>query len=111
MAEYLARDSACFEFQVQLQTDPEAMPIEDPTIEWSERDSPFVTVAYLEIAPQSFASPDQQAFCEHLSYTPWHSIEEHRPLGGINRARKAVYQSMQQQRHDHNGVPDEEPTR
>jgi len=26
-----------------------------------------------------------------LSYTPWHSLTEYRPLGRINRLRRAVY--------------------
>ena len=29
--------------------------------------------------------------CEAMSFTPWHALKEHRPLGGINRLRKAVY--------------------
>jgi len=31
-------------------------------------------------------------FAESLSFTPRHSLAEHRPLGGLNRARLGVYQ-------------------
>jgi hypothetical protein len=26
-----------------------------------------------------------------LAFNPWHALAEHRPMGGINRLRKAVY--------------------
>jgi hypothetical protein len=95
---------------VQLQTDPVRMPIEDPTIDWDESLSPYRKVATLKIPPQTFDSPEQMEFCENLSYTPWHSIPEHKPLGGINRVRKVVYESMANLRHDLNDVPRREPT-
>ena len=31
--------------------------------------------------------------CEKLEFTPWHSLEAHRPIGGINRLRQKVYYS------------------
>jgi hypothetical protein len=109
LAAHLSRDWACFELQVQLQTDPQAMPIEDPTVEWSESRSPFVTVARVEIPPQGFASPEQQDECENFSFTPWHAIDEHRPLGGINRARRDVYRAMAAQRRERSGASTAEP--
>ena len=48
-------------------------------------------------------------FCENLSYTPWHSLPDHRPIGGINRARKVVYEAISKVRHDYNAVPRREP--
>ena len=41
-----------------------------------------------------------ETFGENLSFTPWHSLPEHRPLGGINRARKAIYRAISRQRHE-----------
>jgi catalase len=110
MTAHLKSEAACFEFMVQPQKDAKEMPIEDPTIEWSESDSPFVTVAKIEIPKQAFDTPAQQEFCENLSMTPWHSLPEHRPLGGINRVRKVVYQSISELRHHLNGVDRKEPT-
>lgn len=107
LGKHLAKDEACFDFLIQLRKDPAAMPIEDPTVEWSEEDSPFIPMARITIPPQVFASPEQLAFCENLSFTPWHTIPEHRPLGGINRLRKTIYDTISRVRHELNG---EEPS-
>ncbi|MCA9522594.1 MAG: catalase family protein [Myxococcales bacterium] len=106
----LAFDDVCYDFMVQVQVDPEHQPIEDPSIEWDEADSPFIKVAELFIPQQSFDSDAQNTFCEHLSFTPWHSLPAHRPLGGINRARKTVYEALSTLRHSHNQVERREPT-
>lgn len=110
MQKHLAHDDVCFDFMVQLRTHPVAMPIEDPTIAWSEKDSPFVPVAKITIPSQSFTAPEQLKFCEDLSYTPWHAIPDHQPLGGINRVRKAVYETSSRTRHELNEIERREPT-
>jgi hypothetical protein len=110
MQKHLTQGEACFDFLVQLRKLPTEMPIEDPTIEWSEKDSPFIPVARITIPVQAFTSPEQLAFCENLSFTPWHAILEHRPLGGINRVRKTVYDTSSRVRHELNGDKRREPT-
>jgi hypothetical protein len=110
MQKHLALGEACFDFLVQLRKGSSEMPIEDPTLEWSEKDSPFIPVARITIPPQEFASPERLAFCENLSFTPWHAIPEHRPLGGINRVRKTVYDTISRVRHELNGDERHEPT-
>lgn len=109
MTATLASQSTCFQFAVQLQKDARKMPIENPTIEWNENDSPFIPVAKITVAAQSFDSAEQMDFCENLSMTPWHSLPEHRPLGGINRTRRAVYTTISKLRHDMNNAPRREP--
>ena len=104
---HLKNNAACFDFLIQFQTDPKRMPIEDPTVEWT---SPFQKVATLKIPAQTIDSPEQIEFCENLSFTPWHSLPEHRPLGGINRPRKLVYEQLAKLRHKINDVPRREPT-
>ena len=87
-----------FEFQVQVRDagslagklDPD---IENATFEWKEADHPFVTIATLTIPRQQVDTPELQARCEGLVFSPWHGIVEHRPLGGINRLRRAVYEA------------------
>ncbi|NNM01704.1 MAG: catalase family protein, partial [Gammaproteobacteria bacterium] len=96
---------ACYEFMVQLQTDPATMPVEDPTIAWDETDSPFVAIARLELPAQQFDSEEQMTFCENLSFNPWRALPEHRPLGGISRARRAIYNAMSGYRHARNDSP------
>jgi hypothetical protein len=110
MQNHLAQGEACFDFLVQLRKHPWEMPIEDPTIEWSEEGSPFIPVARITIPVQTFTSPEQLEFCEHLSFTPWHAIAEHQPLGGINRVRKTVYDTISRVRHELNADERVEPT-
>jgi hypothetical protein len=104
---HLKENGVRFDFLIQFQTDPDQMPIEDPTVEWT---SPFQKVATLNIPPQTIDSPEQVKFCENLSFTPWHSLPEHRPLGGINRPRKLIYEELAKLRNSLNDVPHREPT-
>jgi Dyp-type peroxidase family len=110
MKESLSRAEACFDFLVQCQVDQVQTPIEDPGTPWDESVAPFRKVATIRIPMQSFDAPEQMAFGENLSFTPWHSLPEHRPLGGINRARKVAYRAISKFRHESNGIPRIEPT-
>jgi hypothetical protein len=94
---------------VQFQTDPVRMPVENPSVEWDERVSPFIPVARIRIPPQRFESEQQMAYAEQLSFTPWHALPEHRPMGGVNRIRKVVYERISTLRHEANGIPRREP--
>ncbi|WP_437816157.1 catalase family protein [Sorangium sp. So ce1078] len=98
-----------FDFLVQLQAHPTKTPIEDPTIRWSEDLSPFYKVATMIIPAQRLDLPGQAEFEENLSFTPWHALPAHRPLGGLNRARRAVYETISKLRHERNGARREEP--
>jgi hypothetical protein len=110
MAAQLREREARFDFLVQLQTDPVTMPIEDATVRWDEAASPFRKVATLIIPRQIFDSPAQHAFGQNLSFSPWHGLLEHRPLGGINRARRMAYEVMSAERLAASGVAKREPT-
>lgn len=110
MARQLETQTASFDFMVQLQTDPKKMPIEDATIVWNEKLSPFVKVATIRIPPQKFDSPARRDFAENLSFTPWHALPEHRPLGNTNRVRRVVYETISRLRHKKNQVPRAEPS-
>ena len=103
MQDDLRQKEVCFEFMIQFQIDPEKMPVEDARIEWDEKLSPFIKVATLKIDSQIFDTQEQMDYCENLSFTPWHSLTEHRPLGGINRARKEIYRELSIFRHERNG--------
>ena len=41
---------------------------------------------------------------ENMSFSPWHALEEHRPLGGINEARRRIYRDLSKFRHDQNKI-------
>jgi hypothetical protein len=107
MVDHLRDHEARFDLSVQVQTDAAAMPVEDPTVDWG---APFRKVATIRIPPQTFDTPERRAFGENLSFTPWHSLPDHRPIGGINRARKKIYQAISKQRHELNHAPRHEPT-
>lgn len=105
MAERLKSREAYFDFMVQFQKDPEKMPIEDTSVLWEESRSPFLKVATIRIPAQDLLSPDMERFrasCEELSFNPWHSLADHKPIGGINRVRKAVYQAIANLRREKN---------
>jgi hypothetical protein len=69
-----------------------------------------VTVATVRLPKQTFDIPSQTAFARRLSYNPWHTIAEHRPLGNQSRARRRLYWTMAVLRQSMNGVPHYEPT-
>ena len=96
------RVPACFVLQIQRQDANKSMPIEDTSIEWREQDSPFETVARITLPAQDFDTPALNLACDNLSFNPWFGIEAHRPIGGINRLRKAVYEAVSDYRHSRN---------
>jgi len=110
MVDQLASRDAVFDFSVQFQVDPYKMPIEDPGITWDESLSPFRKVARLTIPSQVFDTRERREFGDNLSFNPWRCLPEHRPLGGISRARRQVYQALSKFRHDSNQAVRDEPT-
>ncbi len=87
-----------FDFQVQVRSADDLAAtidtdIEDVCVAWEEDRHPFVTVATIAIPPQDCTSPERREFCETLVFSPWHGLAAHRPLGGINRLRRAVYEA------------------
>jgi hypothetical protein len=109
MVNQLASRDAVFDFAVQFQIDPYKMPIEDPGITWDESLSPFRKVATLTIPTQTFDTRERREFGDNLSFNPWRCLPEHRPLGGISRARRQVYEALSKFRHETNQAPRVEP--
>lgn len=110
MAATLAERDAVFDLLVQVQTDSHAMPIENASVRWPQRLSPFVPVAEIRIPKQRFDSPAQLRFAASLSFTPWHCIPDHRPLGNQNRARRRMYWELSRLRFSMNRIQPLEPT-
>ncbi|MET0247831.1 MAG: catalase family protein [Sphingomonas sp.] len=110
MNEALRERRGVWELRAQLCTDLEAMPVEDPTVLWDEELSPFRTVATLTIEPQTAWDDENSVRTEDtLSFSPWHALAAHRPLGGINRVRKDAYAFSSGYRARFNGCPIHEP--
>jgi hypothetical protein len=110
MVNQLATQEVTFDFSVQLQTNADTMPIEDPGVAWSESESPFCKVASIKIPRQEFDSEKQREFGENISFNPARCLAEHKPIGGINRARMVVYQAISIFRHKQNQVLVKEPS-
>jgi catalase len=98
-----------FDLQVQLCTDLLRTPVENVTVEWPERISPFVTVAKLRLPRQDIGGDENLVLQDATSITPWRCTAEHRPLGNIQRARKEVYRQSSLLRHDLNHQVRREP--
>lgn len=94
-------------------TDDEAskdFPIEKADKKWPEDKSPWQVVARLTIPPQNSYSDARQLFVdEQLSFSPWHALEAHRPLGGVMRARLKAYEEAIQYRAQRNARQRVEP--
>jgi hypothetical protein len=66
------------------------MPIEDYSVAWSETRSAPVRVGRLSIPVQRVGTSFSRQ--EELSFSPWNTTYDLRPLGSLNRARKVIYE-------------------
>lgn len=107
-ADHVARFGAEWTLAAQLRTD--AMPVENARIRWPEELSPYRPVARLRFPPQDALSPPRVRDVDALSFSPAHAVELHRPLGGIIRARLALYTQLSRERREQAGQPLSEPT-
>ncbi len=100
-ARRLARDDIRFELCVQRYVDEKSTPIENTAVEWTERVSPAEPVAVLTLRRGDLSTADALAraqIIEKTAFNPWNTTDEFRPLGNLNRARKAVYDAGSAQR-------------
>ena len=110
MVTTLEQQDMVFDMLIQVQNDPVTMPLENASVVWSTRESTPIKVATLTIPKQTFASPGQLAFARNLTFNPWHALEEHKPLGNQNRARRHIYQATSAMRQSINKEEHIEPT-
>jgi hypothetical protein len=89
LEKHLAEESVCIDVFLQFQTDPKREPIEDGSVIWK---SPFVKAGRITFKPQTLADAEQQA-CDSFSFQPWHTLQDHRPLGNVMRARRIALPS------------------
>jgi hypothetical protein len=110
MNKTLAGNEVWFDFYIQRFVDEQSTPIENSKKTWRETESKPERVGTIIIPIQDCMAPEQAVFCENLSFSPWHSLPEHRPLGLVNRVRKVAYREISKLRHDLNKAPRQEPT-
>ncbi len=110
VVDFFLQNAASWEIRVQLCTNPETMPIEDASVQWPEAESPYITVGRIDVARQDAWHIERiDAIDERLSFSPWHALAAHRPLGAINRARKPAYAASASFRAEHNHLTIAEP--
>ncbi|MDB5414340.1 MAG: Catalase [Rubritepida sp.] len=99
-----------WELRVQLCRDIEAMPVEDPTVEWEQEASPFVPVARIHAPAQPGWSDElSRRIDDDMRFSVWTGLEAHRPLGAVNRVRRNAYDMSAKFRGQVNGCPMHEP--
>jgi hypothetical protein len=107
---FFNKNGGVWEVRAQLCTDLEHMPIENAAIVWPEDVSPFRPIARITVKPQvAWSEARSAAVDDGMSFAPWHGLAAHRPLGGIMRARKAVYEAARKFRAERNGRVIKEP--
>lgn len=106
IGEEMIEQGGAWELRVQLNTDLDAMPIEDASVAWDEGASPYRTVARITVAPQLSIGTDLSgAVDDQTFFSPWHGLAAHRPLGSVNRARRQAYEMSAEFRAKFNGCP------
>lgn len=111
VVDFFADNSAEYDIRAQLCADIDRMPVEDASVLWPEELSPHQTVAVLHLPAQDAYSDARRRYADDvLSFSPWHALEAHRPLGSIMRSRRAAYPASSDFRHHYNGIPGQEPS-
>jgi len=110
LGDFFRMNEAVWELRVQLCRELAKMPIEDASVVWPEEVSPYLPVARLTVAAQpAWNESRSRAVDDGISFSPWHGIAAHRPLGSIMRVRQATYAASANFRGQHNGCPIREP--
>ena len=116
LSEHIRKHSACFGFYILARGPEEQSPIEDASVSWPEKN--LVTrVATLEIPMQE---PNEnltilkqlqskglsgKQICQHLSFSPWNTTADFKPLSSLNRARRVIYELSAAFRRELNQAP------
>lgn len=97
----LSKGPATYELMAMLQPDWQTHPVDDPTRSWDKnadgQPAPAIRVKLATITiPQIAAGTLKESlpFARAISFNPWNTLAENRPLGAINRARKIVYKKL-----------------
>jgi hypothetical protein len=96
MARRLAQRPLSYVLSLQPFVSEALTPIEDASVDWP---TPFTDVATLTLPVQN--TPHDAAWAAQVEaavFDPWAALADHRPLGDVMRARKAVYFASQQGR-------------
>ena len=93
LAGRLRKEDLVMDFKVQFYADDTSTPIEDTSVLWQTEP---LTVARLRIPRVDLDDESSRKLSrkvDALSFSPWHAVEDHRPLGNIMRARRVAYET------------------
>lgn len=102
----LSKMPACFILYAQFQMNGCREPLENPTVEWR---TPLHPLGKLVIPMQPFVDKEHMQYCDEMAFNPWHTLREHKPLGGVNRQRLFVYNKTSVMRSHWNNYTQTEP--
>jgi hypothetical protein len=110
VVKFFQAHAAVWEVRVQLCRNLSEMPIEDASVVWPEELSPYIAVARITVDPQTAWSEQRaKVVDDEMSFSPWHALAAHRPLGSVMRVRKIIYDVMSKVRAAQNGMQIQEP--
>lgn len=110
VVQFFRQHGGVWELRVQLCTTLQKMPIEDASVAWPEEESPYLPVARIEVpAQEAWSEERSRVIDEGYSFSPWHGLAAHRPLGAINRLRKDAYEQASRFRRERSGMLRHEP--
>ncbi len=93
LEKHFAGDTVCADVFVQMQENPRTEPIEDVSVPWLTK---LTKVGRITFEKRNLDAADVVAArerCDDFSFRPWHTIDAHRPLGNVMRARRVVLPS------------------
>ncbi len=107
---YFREHGGVWDLRAQLCVDLHDNPVENAHKVWDEDKSPYLSVGRITVKPQTgWSEARSKVVDDGLSFTPWHGLAAHRPLGSVMRARKRAYEMSARFRAEHNGVTVQEP--
>jgi hypothetical protein len=97
-------DDIVFDFSIRVRHSANSDDAEDASRRWTAPLDRTVRLGRIAIPKQKFLAPDRLYDCEHMTFNPWNCLQQHRPLGSVNRMRLAVYLASLQVRQKLNMV-------
>ena len=110
VVKFFQTNGGSWEVRAQLCINLEDMPVEDAATVWPEAKSPYQTIARINVKPQAAWNTNRSASVdEGMSFSPWHGLAAHRPLGSVMRVRKMAYEMGKRFRAEKNAHTIQEP--
>lgn len=103
---YFEEHDAEYDFKVQLCQSVREQSVEDTSVQWDETAFPFQTVGRIVLpkGQDSFDAQRRTFWDDRVKLNVFYGLEDHRPLGSVNRLRKELYNLSSKNRGKTNAV-------